>query len=65
MNRKIGPKMPLLKQIDNVLERVRDMPPGPHRDDLRQLAAGLIKIHKVGVRANVRFVEQPDNDPHT
>jgi hypothetical protein len=36
--------------------RARKLPPGSHRDDLRQLAYALLKLHRLGMRANVEMV---------
>jgi hypothetical protein len=44
---------PLRKQAADTLRRARKMPKGPHRNDLRQLARGLLMLHKVGIRAIV------------
>jgi hypothetical protein len=51
-------KAPLLVQVADVLRRARAMPPGPARDDLRQLAAGLLKLYRRGISANVQLVER-------
>jgi hypothetical protein len=37
---------PLRRQIAETLRRARKLPPGPHRNDLRQLASGLLLLHK-------------------
>jgi hypothetical protein len=47
------PESPLRRQAADTLRRARKMPKGPHRDDLRQLARGLLLLHKVGIRAIV------------
>jgi hypothetical protein len=52
------PQLPLLVQVADVLRRARKLPPGPARDDLRQLARGLLKLHRTGMQANVQVVEQ-------
>jgi len=40
---------PLRRQIAETLRRARKLPPGPHRNDLRQLASGLLLLHKTSV----------------
>jgi hypothetical protein len=55
-------KAPILVQAADVLLRARALPPGPAKDDLRQLAAGLLKLHRDGMRANVQLVEKPRHD---
>jgi hypothetical protein len=54
-----GKKLPILMQVEDVLRRARALPPGPAKDDLRQLAAGLLELHRKGIRANVQLVERP------
>jgi Protein of unknown function (DUF2934) len=39
----------------NTFLRARNLPPGPQRDELRQLAYGLLRLYRVGIRANVLF----------
>jgi hypothetical protein len=41
----------------NTFVRARNLPPGPHRDDLRQLAYALFRLHRLGMRANVEIVD--------
>ena len=43
---------PLRRQIAETLRRARELPPGPHRNDLLQLASGLLLLHKTSVVAN-------------
>jgi hypothetical protein len=43
---------PLRRQIAETLRRARKLPPGPHRNDLRQLASGLLLLHKTVAMAN-------------
>lgn len=50
---------PLTIQIADVLRRARKLPLGPARNDLRQLAEGLLKLHRKGMRANAQIVERP------
>jgi hypothetical protein len=52
------PKAPIIIQATDVLRRARKLPPGPARNDLRQLAQGLLKLHRVGTRGNVQIVEE-------
>jgi len=54
----LTPKAPILVQAADVLRRARKLPPGPARNDLRQLAQGLLKLHRVGMRANVQIIER-------
>ena len=51
---------PLVMQIKQVLRRARKLPVGPARNDLRQLARGLLRLHRAGVNANVHIIEKPD-----
>ena len=52
------PKAPIIVQVSDVLRRARKLPPGPARNDLRQLARGLLKLHRAGLRGNVQIVEK-------
>jgi hypothetical protein len=52
-------KAPLIIQVADVLRRACKLPIGAARNDLRQLAAGLLKLHRAGVRANVQIIERP------
>ena len=47
---------PIRRQAIDTFRRARKLPPGPHRDDLRQLAFGLLRLHKRGLQANVRVI---------
>ena len=51
-------KAPIIVQITDVLRRARKLPSGPARNDLRQLARGLLKLHRAGIRGNVQIVEE-------
>jgi hypothetical protein len=42
---------PLQKQAADALRRARRLPVGPHRNDLRKLAAGLLRLHRDGMEA--------------
>jgi hypothetical protein len=42
---------PLEKQAADALRRARQLPIGPGRNDLRQLATGLLWLHRNGMRA--------------
>jgi hypothetical protein len=53
-----SPKAPIIVQTADVLRRARKLPPGPSRNDLRQLAQGLLKLHRARVSANVPIVEE-------
>ena len=37
---------PLREQAANALRRARKLPPGPYRNDLRQLGIGLLALYK-------------------
>jgi hypothetical protein len=50
-------KSPLIVQAAEVLRRARKLPVGPKRNSLRQLALGLLRLHRAGIRANVEIVE--------
>jgi hypothetical protein len=54
----LTPKAPLLREVANVLQRARKLPCGPVGNNLRQLARGLLKLHRSGFRANVEIVER-------
>jgi hypothetical protein len=43
---------PVRDQAANTLLRARKLPPGPYRNDLRQLGVGLLKLYKRGLRGN-------------
>ena len=50
---------PVREQAANALRRARALPPGPYRNDLRQLGVGLLKLYKLGLlRANVRVIDR-------
>jgi hypothetical protein len=53
-------KPPIVRQVTDVLRRARKLPVGPARNDLRQLAQGLLNLHRLGVQANVQFVSEND-----
>jgi hypothetical protein len=42
---------PLERQIADALRRARRLPVGPSRNDLRQLAKGLLWLHRNGMNA--------------
>jgi hypothetical protein len=48
MERKLSP---LEKQAADALRRARRLPVGPHRNDLRKLATGLLWLHRNGIDA--------------
>ena len=48
---------PIRRQAITTFCRAKKLRPGPHRNDLRQLAFGLLRLHKQGVRANVRVAQ--------
>jgi hypothetical protein len=47
---------PLRDQAADTFLRSRKLPVGPHRDDLRQLAFALRKLHRLGVKAKVQML---------
>jgi len=49
---------PIREQAANTLLRARKLPPGPYRNDLRQLGVGLLRLYKMGLVANVRLIEK-------
>ena len=51
------PKAPIIVQAAEVLRRARKLPIGPARNGLRQLAHGLLTLHRAGIRADVELVE--------
>jgi hypothetical protein len=42
---------PLERQVADALRRARQLPVGPSRNDLRQLAKGLLWLHRNGMGA--------------
>jgi hypothetical protein len=48
---------PLLEQAVNTLRRARRLPPGPYRNDLRQFAAALLKLHRFGTKGHPAIIE--------
>ena len=56
----------LRKQAADTLRRARKSPPGPYRNDLRQLGRELVRLYKLGLTTNVQIVpegssSQPSN----
>lgn len=51
-------KAPRILQVADVLQRAHRLPIGAARNDLRQLAIGLLKRHRAGVCANVQIIEE-------
>ena len=49
---------PLREQVADTLLRARKLPPGPYRNDLRQLGVNLLWLYKEGLRANVQILEK-------
>jgi hypothetical protein len=49
---------PLREQAANTFLRARKLPKGPYRNDLRQLGVGLLRLYKMGLRANVAIIEK-------
>jgi hypothetical protein len=52
---------PLLQQAIDTLHRAGQMPQGQYRDDLRQLGHRLLRLHRLGMRANVRITDYRAN----
>lgn len=44
------PSSVIRRQVADVLRRARKLPVGPHRNDLRQLAMGLLWLEKHGFK---------------
>jgi hypothetical protein len=44
----------LRKHAADALRRARKLPVGPHRNDLRQLAMGLLWLEKTNLKASVQ-----------
>lgn len=44
---------PLRRQAVDTYRRAKKLPAGPLRSDLLKLAFGLMRLHKLGLRANV------------
>ena len=56
----------LRRQAADTLQRARKLPPGPYRNDLRQLGRELVRLYKLGLTTNVQIVpesssSQPSN----
>jgi hypothetical protein len=47
---------PLMAQVRDILQRARKLPVSPARNDLRQLAQGLLKLHRAGFWANIEIL---------
>lgn len=54
---------PLEKQAADALRRARRLPVGPSRNDLRQLAIGLLWLHRNGMQALERMREKAISIP--
>lgn len=55
-------RAPLIIQVADVLRRARKLPLGAARNDLRQLAEGLLKLHRAGMRTNVEIKERREGN---
>jgi hypothetical protein len=53
---------PVRRQAVDTFRRARKLPPGSHRNDLRQLAFGLLRLHRVGVAAVAKAQAAPASD---
>jgi hypothetical protein len=49
---------PIREQAAETLLRARKLPQGPYRNDLRQLGRELLRLHKLGLRANVQVFDK-------
>jgi hypothetical protein len=54
---------PIRKQASDALRRARMLPVGPHRNDLRQLAIGLLWLEKQRLKATPRDQTPRDHSP--
>jgi hypothetical protein len=57
MSLRVAPS-PIREQAANTLRRARKLPPGPYRNDLRQLGLQLFKLYRQGLRANVTVFDK-------
>ncbi|WP_369723828.1 hypothetical protein AB8Z38_07255 [Bradyrhizobium sp. LLZ17] len=55
LKKAVAPSLPLRKQAAMTFLRARKLPPGSYRDDLRQLAFGLFRMHKHGLRESAQY----------
>jgi hypothetical protein len=46
------------EQAADTLRRARKLPPGPYRNDLRQLGLELMKLHRLGLRAKATIINK-------
>jgi hypothetical protein len=53
-----GSKAPLIVHATDALRRARNLPVGAARNDLRQLAWRLLRLHRSGFRADVEIIEK-------
>jgi hypothetical protein len=51
---------PLRRQSVDTFRRARKLPPGQYREDLRQLALALLKLHKRALAADEPMAERPN-----
>lgn len=51
-------KAPLIVHVADVLQRARRLPVGAARNDLRQLARGLLKLHRAGAQVDIQIIEK-------
>jgi hypothetical protein len=51
-------KAPLIVHAADALRRARKLPIGAARNDLRQLAGRLLRLHRAGFRADVEIIEK-------
>jgi hypothetical protein len=50
-------KAPLIVHAADALRRARKLPIGAARNDLRELAQGLLNLHRSGLRGNVEIIK--------
>jgi hypothetical protein len=52
-------RSPRERQVADILRRARRLPVGPHRNDLRQLAVGLLWLHRRGMDTSLELHTAP------
>ena len=51
---------PLREQVAKTLLRARKLPPGPYKNDLRQLGMNLLRLYKLGPQSHAMFARASD-----
>ena len=49
---------PIREQAANTLRRARKLPPGPYRNDLRQLGLKLFELYRVGLQEKFTVLDK-------